>query len=192
MARIQSGSPTLFTSGRLTFNNRESGMVLNNITAKELQKLVKIRKETVCTSGTCRGVVYWLPQTIIDNTLAAFETGGKTLANLNPNEPYLGPPLTPGQLGGRVFLYGPWTSRWDLNVMKRTAITEGTNFEFRVQFLNAFNQSSITIQAPGTNAATGGIGAAFGQTTNAYRDFTVSGTNDPGGRLIEFQLRLNF
>jgi len=34
--------------------------------------------------------------------------------------------------------------------------------------------------------------AAFGQTRNAFRDFTVSGTNDPGGRLIEFQLRLNF
>ncbi|MGH9767271.1 MAG: hypothetical protein ACREAB_07535 [Blastocatellia bacterium] len=36
------------------------------------------------------------------------------------------------------------------------------------------------------------VGAAFGQTRNAFRDFTVSGTNDPGGRLIEFQLRLNF
>lgn len=192
VARIQSGTPIRISSGRLTFNNRESGMALHNITRKELQQLVKIRKETVCSSGSCRGVVYWLPQSIIDNTLAAFETGGKTLANLNPNLPYLGPPTTPGQLGGRLFLYGPWTSRYDLNVMKRTAITEGTSFEFRVQFLNAFNQSNITIQGPGTDAAGLGIGATFGQTTNAYRDFTVSGTNDPGGRLIEFQLRLNF
>ena len=76
--------------------------------------------------------------------------------------------------------------------MKRTKITEKTNFELRVQFLNAFNQSSITIRAVGNNSDAQGIGATFGQTTNAFRDFTVSGTNDPGGRLIEFQLRFNF
>ncbi|HEY7911728.1 MAG TPA: hypothetical protein VIG62_07435, partial [Blastocatellia bacterium] len=99
----------------------------------------------------------------------------------------------PGQLGHRIFLYGPWTSRWDLNLMKRTRITENTDFEFRVQFLNAFNQSQILIRDPDANAASGiTIGSAFGQTGQAYRDFTVSGTNDPGGRLIEFQLRLNF
>lgn len=52
--------------------------------------------------------------------------------------------------------------------------------------------NSYKEQDPGTNANTGGISATFGQTRNAYRDFTVSGTNDPGGRLIEFQLRINF
>ncbi|MFY9570956.1 MAG: hypothetical protein WAV20_06135, partial [Blastocatellia bacterium] len=107
--------------------------------------------------------------------------------------PYIGPPTTPGELGQRLFIYGPWTSRWDLNIMKRTYITERTNFEIRVQFLNAFNQSSITIRDPDTNASAFTVGTAtFGQTRTAYRDFSVSGTNDPGGRLIEFQLRLNF
>ncbi|MCI0485911.1 MAG: TonB-dependent receptor [Blastocatellia bacterium] len=195
VVRIQSGGPTLLTGGRLTFNNRESGVVLNNITASELQKLVKIRKETVCdpNTGECTGVVFWLPKTIIDNSLAAFEVGGKTLADLDPNAPYIGPPTTPGELGSRIFLYGPWTSRFDLNLMKRTRITERTNFEFRVQFLNAFNQSSITVREPGTNNDGFAVNSsAFGQTRQAYRDFTVSGTNDPGGRLIEFQLRLNF
>ena len=76
--------------------------------------------------------------------------------------------------------------------MKRTNITEKTNLEFRVQFLNAFNQSSITIRGAATNSSILSIGDTFGQTRNAFRDFTVSGTNDPGGRLIEFQLRLNF
>jgi hypothetical protein len=137
-------------------------------------------------------VVYWLPQNIIDNTLAAFEQGGKTLADHKPNEPYIGPPTTPGQFGAFLNIYGPWTSRFDLNLMKRTKITERTNFEFRVQFLNAFNQSGIIIRSVGNNADSQGIGATFGQTRNAFRDFTVSGTNDPGGRLIEFQLRLNF
>ena len=183
------------TSGRLTFNNRESGVELHNITTKELQKLIKIRKETVCGSdGKCLGVIYFLPKGIIENSQAAFEAAGKTLADLQTTQPYIGPPTTPGRLGNRIFIYGPWTSRWDLNLMKRTTITENTNFEFRVQFLNAFNQSIITIRGAGTDASGGFSPSAstFGQTRNAYRDFTVSGTNDPGGRLIEFQLRLNF
>ena len=99
VARIQSGSPTTLTSGRLTFNNRDSGVVLQNITQQQLQDLVKIRKTSVCdpTTGACQGIVYWLPQDIIDNTMAAFEVGGKTLANLDPTKPFIGPPTTPGQ-----------------------------------------------------------------------------------------------
>lgn len=193
VTRIQSGAPTRITSGRLTFNNRESGVVLYNMTQKQLQEQVKIRKTSVCNAaGVCQGVVYWLPQAIIDNTLAAFEQGGKTLANLDTTKPYIGPPTTAGQLGANLFIAGPWTSRYDLNLMKRTTITEKVNIELRAQFLNAFNQSGITIRNVGNNSDAQGIGATFGQTRNAFRDFTVSGTNDPGGRLIEFQLRLNF
>jgi hypothetical protein len=189
VVRIQSGTPFLLSSGRFTYNNRDSGVELHGITTKQLQDLVKIRKSTVCgADGVCRGVTYWLPEHIRLNSIAAFELGG----TLDPNLPYIGPPTTPGKLGSRIFLYGPWTSRYDFSIMKRTSITETVNVEFRTQILNAFNQSIITIQAPGTDAATGGITTAFGQTTNAYRDFTVSGTNDPGGRLVEFQLRINF
>jgi Carboxypeptidase regulatory-like domain/TonB dependent receptor/TonB-dependent Receptor Plug Domain len=191
VARIQSGAPTLITSGRQTFNNRDAGIVLHNLTRNQLQRMVKIRKETVC-DPTCRGLVYYLPQALIDNTLAAFEQGGKTLANLDRSKPYIGPPTTAGELGSLLSLYGPWTSRFDLNLLKRTRLTEKTNLELRVQFLNAFNQSNLTIRGPGTDASSTGIAANFGQTRNAFRDITVSGTNDPGGRLIEFQVRLNF
>jgi len=31
-----------------------------------------------------------------------------------------------------------------------------------------------------------------GQTRNAYRDITVSGSSDPGGRIIEFLVRFKF
>lgn len=192
VARIQSGTPNLLTSGRLTFSNRESGIVLYNINAKQLQKMMDVRKETVCTNGKCQGVVYYLPQSFINNTLAAFETGNKTLADLDKNAPYLGPPTEAGKLGNRIFLYGPWQTRFDLNLLKRTRITERTDFEFRMQMLNAFNRPNFTIQTTGSDVGSTGIGANFGQTTSAYRDISVSGTNDPGGRLIEFQLRLNF
>ncbi|MGH9844707.1 MAG: hypothetical protein ACREEM_38810, partial [Blastocatellia bacterium] len=199
VTRIQSGTASLLLSGataatnRQTYNNRESGVVLHNITRDQLQKQVKIRKETVCNAqGRCQGIVYWLPQSIIDNTLAAFEVGGKSLTDLDRGKPYIGPPTTPGELGARVFLYGPWTSRFDINLLKQVRITEQRNFELRVQFLNAFNQSAIVIRDVDNNADSFGITNTFGQTRNAFRDFTVSGTNDPGGRLIEFQLRLNF
>jgi hypothetical protein len=184
VARMQSGTSTLITAGRATLNTQDSGFLLRNITRKQVQSLIKIRKEP-------NGIVYWLPQSLIDNTLAAFETGGKTLADLKPNDPYLGPANVPGEFGERLFLQGPWQHRIDLNILKRTRITERVNVEFRAQFLNAFNVTNFFLVAL-ADANAQGIGAQFGQTRTAFRDITVSGTNDPGGRLIEFQLRINF
>jgi hypothetical protein len=91
-----------------------------------------------------------------------------------------------------VFLYGPWLSKWDVSLVKRTQIKERLNFEFRVQALNVFNHPNILI--PG-GAATGGnintaISSSFGQTTSAFRD--LNNTNDPGARSLEFVARLNF
>jgi hypothetical protein len=193
VARVTSGTVLRLTGGRFTYNQNintlDNGVILHNITTSQLQKLIKIRKEP-------NGLVYWLPQSIIDNTLAAFETGGKTLADLKSDQPYIGPPTTPGELGARVFLYGPWQKRIDLNILKRTRITETMTMDFRAQFLNAFNYQNFFIGSlDSVNSPIlggGGIGAQFGQTRSAYRDVTVSGTNDPGGRLIEFQVRLNF
>ena len=44
--------------------------------------MVNIRK-TTGTDG--KGIVYYLPQSLINNTLAAFNTGGMTPAQLDPN-----------------------------------------------------------------------------------------------------------
>ncbi len=189
VARIQSGAPFLLTSGRATFNQNEAGVTLHNITTKQLQDLVKIRKETV--DG--RGIVFYLPDSIINNSQAAFEVGGKTLADLDPSAPFIGPATTGGELGSRIFLNGPKTIRFDLNLVKRTRITERVNFEARMQMLNAFNRADFYILSATADARTVPVNnSGFGQTRAAYRDFTVSGTNDPGGRVIEFQFRLNF
>jgi len=185
VTRIQSGTSNLLSSGRATVNQFEAGVVLGNITQKQLESLVKIRKDP-------SGIVYWLPQSLINNTLAAFGNA-PTGVTFDPTAPYIGPPTTPGQLGDRVVLHGPWTARFDLNVLKRIPITERVNIEGRVSFLNAFNRPNFSLASPGNDAS--GLSAAsttFGQTRSAYRDITVSGTNDPGGRLIEFQFRLNF
>jgi hypothetical protein len=61
--------------------------------------------------------------------------------------------------------------------------------------LNAFNNINFLATSPGNDTSTFSLNSTnppFGTTTFAYRDSTVSGTNDPGGRLVEFQLRLNF
>lgn len=190
VARVQSGSPTLLTSGgRATFNQFDAGVVLHNLSPRQLQDMVRIRKETVCDARGCRGVVFYLPDSLIRNTLAAFDLGGR----LDPDAPYIGPPTEPGRLGQRIVFFGPWFSRFDFNVTKRLPITERVQLEARVQFLNAFNQTNFYIGDPDLDIR--GVSAnssSFGQTRNAYRDITVSGTNDPGGRLVEFQFRLKF
>jgi len=178
--RLQSGTPQVFTSGRQTSNTRDAGVVLHNLTTRQLQEMMQIRK----TTGPNRvGVIYWLPQSLIDNTQAAFEVGGKTLRDLDRSKPYIGPPTEPGQFGHQVWLYGPWLQHWDLSVVKQTRIGERQSIEFRTQFLNAFNTINFFLGASN-------IGAGFGQTASAYRD--VNSTNDPGARVIEFVLRYRF
>lgn len=187
VTRIQSGSPYLLTSGRLTFNGSDSGVVLYNMTAAQLQDVRQIRK---ITNKDGIGAVYYLPETLVNNTLAAFEVGGKSLKDLDRTQPYIGPPSTPGQLGSRLYLYGPWQQKWDFSVVKHTRFGENRSVEFRAQILDAFNMTNFTLTAAGNPANSIAFNSSFGQTTNAYRD--LSNTNDPGARMIEFVLRINF
>jgi hypothetical protein len=197
VTRVQSGSPFFLESDRRTFNgadvssaSADSGVILNGITRRELQELVRIRKVPV--TGGQNTIVYWLPQELIRNSQAAFEVGGLGLNDLDPSKPYIGPPTYAGELGYRVFLYGPWQQHWDFSLMKRTSFGEKRDVEIRANFLNAFNAQNFLLGAAANEVNTGTIGSTFGQTRSAYRDFTVSGTNNPGGRLIEFVLRVNF
>src|SRR5205807_1766742 len=159
------------------------------MTVSQLQAMMSIRKVTL--AGPV-GAVFYLPQAVLDNTNAAFEVNGKTLANLDRNAPYIGPADQPGQFGSRVFLYGPWQQKWDFSLVKKTNIGERANVEFRMNALNAFNLTNFLLFTPGNGITTTLSASAtnFGQTTGAYRD--LSNTNDPGGRIVEFQLRLNF
>jgi hypothetical protein len=86
VARVQSGASMNLTSGRGTYNNSDSGVVLYNITTAQLQDMIQIRKTTDVKGN---GLIYWLPQSIVDNSNAAFEVNGKTLKDLDPNQPYV-------------------------------------------------------------------------------------------------------
>jgi hypothetical protein len=185
VVRIQSGTP-FFLNGLATFNQVTSntGVVLHNMTASDLQGMVNINK-TTGTDG--KGIVYFLPQSLINNSLAAFNTGGFTPAQLDPNAPYIGP-APAGQLGWRGYLYQNWNRFFDASIVKRTTIREKMNVEFRATAINVFNMTNFGTGASGTNY--NNIGSAFGQVSGAYRD--ISGTVEPGGRILEFMLRFNF
>lgn len=185
-ARLQSGSPF-----------RMDNIQLVGMTQQELQGLVKIRKDP-------NKIVYYLPDDVILNTQRAFNVSATSATGYGSAGAPTGKYIAPSSSGGciesytgqcgfsHVQLYGPRFVRFDLSVVKKFKITEKTDFEFRTELLNAFNNINFRIGDAGNdvNTITNFSNATFGQTTNAYRD--LSTTNDPGGRLIQFVLRLNF
>ena len=183
--RVQSGAP-FFISGLGTFDQStgSTGITLHNMSAEDLQHMVNIRK---ATGSDGKGIVYFLPQDLINNSLAAFNTGGFTPSQLDPNKPYIGPAAA-GQLGWRGYIHQNWNRFFDASLVKKTRIREGMNVEFRATALNVFNMTNFGVGASGTNY--NNIGSAFGQVSGAYRD--ISGTVEPGGRILEFMLRFNF
>jgi len=180
VGRLQSGTPEEIASGGNfeTFNQNDAGAVLHNISQSGLQSMMHITK-----MGD--GSVFYLPQTFVNNSLAAFQLapGGVTF---DPTQPYIGPPTTPGALGDRIYIWGPWLSKWDVGLAKITPIHETMTLELRAQALNVFNTINFLLPTQGSTTMSG----TFGQTTNAFRDF--SNTNDPGARTVEFVIKLNF
>jgi Carboxypeptidase regulatory-like domain len=189
LIRWQSGRVFPLLSGRNTVNQFDSGVELVGMTSKELQEMVKINKDPAAAT---RGSVFWLPSDVAQNTQIAF--------GLRPGTPtgrYIAPASTPGRFGSFIYLYGPSFFRADLSLVKKTRITEKSDVEIRVELLNAFNHTNFLIGNVGagdisnTDSNTVNVGTlTFGQTTHAYRD--VSTTNDPGGRLLQMVLRINF
>jgi Carboxypeptidase regulatory-like domain len=185
-ARVQSGRA--FNLGNVQ---------LVGMTRDELQDAVEIRKGT--------NAVFFLPDDIILNTQRAFATSATTASGFAGTPPE-GRFIAPAGFGGCVqahpggcgfadiVLHGPRFVRVDLSAVKKIRITERTNVELRGEFLNAINNINFFVGGsaaaePATIAGTY-ANPLFGQTNQAYQD--ISTTNDPGGRLVQFVLRINF
>ncbi len=180
-SRIQSGQV-------LDFGN----VNLVGMTRKDLQKAFKLRFDHA------GGVIYSLPQDIIDNTIQAFSVSATTPSGYGdrgaPTGRYIAPANGPGCIqvvngdcaAQNVNVYGPRFTRFDLSVVKKTRISERINFELRGEFLNAFNFANFFASTNLTNFTSD----TFGQVTSAYRD--TSNTQDPGGRLVQIVARFNF
>ena len=144
IARIQSGTMLDFGNVRLV-----------GMSVEEFQDAFKLRFD-----HAGRGV-YMLPQDIIDNTVRAFDVSATSATGYGDQGPptgrYLAPPNTLGCIetaqsdagdpltgigdcGVRsLVVTGPKLVRFDLSAVKRVPIKGRVNFEFRAEFLNAFN-----------------------------------------------------
>jgi hypothetical protein len=187
--RVQSGSPVNLGNLRLV------GMTRN-----ELQDAMGMRFDNGAK------VAYYLPQDIVDNTIRAFNTSATSAtgygSNGAPSGRYIAPASSAGcietftgQCGGtRLILFGPHLTRFDISAVKRFTIKERLHAELRGEFLDIFNNINFVIGNTNNNtnsiAASNFSSASFGQVTSAYQD--LSTTNDPGGRLIQLVLRVNF
>jgi hypothetical protein len=181
--RVQSGQ--LFDFGNVN---------LVGMTGKDLQKAFKLRFDDAA------GVVYMLPQDIIDNTIRAFNTSGTSATGYSdrgvPTGRYIAPAngasciqVYEGQCAPQnIFVTGPKFVRFDLSLKKQIKLSERYNFELRAEFLNAFN--NINFFNPTATANITPSNVNFMQVTTAYTD--PSNTQDPGGRLVQLVARFNF
>lgn len=180
---------------------------LVGMTKKELQKEVKVRKNP--------STVTWLPDDIILNSQRAFATSitqpnGYSLqygalpngqGGIPPAGRFIAPAgfgncLAPvgGQCGfNNLVIYGPSFFKLDVGVNKAIPLTERFRMEIRANFLDALNHANFRVGGFGVNTTGSGCCTpTFGQlaTGSAYRDNNT--TNDPGGRVIDLQVRISF
>jgi hypothetical protein len=190
---------------------------LVGMTLKDLQNAVGIYKDGVLANGNPDGFIYLLPRDIRDNTVKAFNqsfivsqvTGQPSQVTVGYN---LGAPsgrfIAPvgfgncqqayvGQCGfSNIILHGPGFFRSDLSIAKRIRFTETANLELRLEFLNAFNNINFQPGAAANDVnQLGGINSSslqnsFARMTAAYQD--LSTTSDPGGRVGQVVIRINF
>jgi|CXWL01.1.fsa_nt_gi hypothetical protein len=190
--RWQSGSP-------ITIGNVQ----LVGMTVKELQKAIRVRKEN--------NLVFFLPDDIILNSQKAFNI---SVANTTTNNGYgttygTGGPtgrfIAPagygnciaeygGQCGfSNLVVYGPMFFKLDASLAKQISLGERLKIELRATALDVLNHPNFRVGGfAGDTTGFGCCGATFGQLGNgsAYQD--TSTTNDPGGRVIDLMLRINW
>ncbi len=181
--RVQSGLILSFGNVRLV-----------GMTDKDLQKVYKIEERIDPASG--KQLLFILPQDIIDNTIKAFSTSATSSTGYGslgpPSGRYFAPAngtdcleVVNGDCAPRDhYVTGPKVVTFDLSAVKRITLVGHTNFEFRAEMLNAFNNINFTPVAQTGNSAT------IDQITAAQRD--VNNTQNPGGRLVQFVFRVTF
>jgi Carboxypeptidase regulatory-like domain len=184
--RIQSGNP--FSLGNVQ---------LVGITKGQLENLVNSYRDP-------DGFIYVFPKDIRDQTIRAnnvsIGAAGASYTLGAPSGRFIAPagfnncqqPYSGGCGFANLVLHGPRFTRFDLSLAKKINFSEHINLEMRVEMLNAFNNINFLVGSAANDVNTlGGLGStSFGRMTAAYQD--TSTTNDPGGRIGQLVLRLNF
>jgi hypothetical protein len=175
---------------------------LVGMTAKDVQNMIKFRSDT--SDPNALGVVYMLPADVIQNTINAFNTSATSptgYAGAVPTGRYFAPANGPGcielesttagnaQTGagkcgtGSLIVDGPLFQQHDIAIAKRTRVAGRTNFEFRLEMLNAFNHANFTPGGTGTTSTNPTL------LTN-YQITALSGTNT--SRVLQLVFRFNW
>jgi carboxypeptidase family protein len=131
---VQSGAPIFITSGRSTFNQ-----FTGNIGAQFVGSSFDDFKNAAGIFKTPDGVFFFDPNMI---NITKNASGAFTGATLKPG--LLDAPA-PGTFGNfpRNSINGPSFSQVDLSLSKRTRFYERGDVEFKVNFINAFNQANF-------------------------------------------------
>ncbi len=189
------GGWTMNGVGRVQAVTRNFGSVrLVGMTAKDLQKMYK--HEVRINPDTGLKTVYMLPDDVILNTRRAFSLSSTTANGYGDLGAPEGRYIAPANSAGCITIYSgdcaplslliraPWYTRFDIGVTKRFPIRGTMNFELRMDILNVFDNVNFDLVSnPGTSATSFQVGSA-------YRD--PSNTFDPGGRLGQLVVRLNW
>jgi hypothetical protein len=193
--RWQSGAPILMENINLV-----------GMTRDELQDAVGVYFNQTITqpNGSTRvDNVSFLPADIIENTMRAFTTSatasGYTFGA--PTGRFIAPAgfgncqqRSPGTCGFRKFvLYGPDFFKVDAAIIKRIQFDERRNVEFRVTMFDVLNKTNWRLGGwtGNVNNITAFTGT-FGQMAGGWSYQDPNGSNDPGGRLVDLMMRINF
>jgi hypothetical protein len=194
--RWQSGSPILMENINIV-----------GMTAEDLQDAVGVYYNQVINGVTVP--VSYLPADIITNTIRAFTFATPSATNVTGYSTTLGPPtgafIAPagygncqqrslGQCGYRKFvLYGPDFFKVDAAIIKRIRFDETRNIELRATIFDVLNRTNWRLGGwtGNVNNITTFTGT-FGQMAGGWAYQDPNGSNDPGGRLVDLMLRLNF
>ena len=195
--RWQSGSPVLLENVQLV-----------GMTVKELQKKIGVYYNTTVT-GTGSPIVAnvtWLPADIIDNTIRAFTTTATTATGYGAGQAPTGKFIAPAGYGNcqyrsvselcgfrKLVLYGPSFFKIDAAIQKKFNIGEKRDIQFRATIFDVLNHTNWRLggwtgNVNNISTFTGQFGQMLGGW--AYQD--PSGSNDPGGRLLDLMVRINF
>lgn len=195
--RWQSGSPVLMENVQLV-----------GMSAKDLQDAIGVYYNTTITQpngATSIANVTYLPADIIANTIRAFTTTGNTVTGYNAGQAPTGRFIAPAGYGNcqqrtqaacgfrKLVVYGPNFFKLDSAIGKRFSIDEKRNLEFRMTVFDVLNHTNWRLggwtgNVNNINVFTG----TFGQMANGWAYQDPNGSNDPGGRIIDFMLRFNF
>jgi hypothetical protein len=192
VGRLQSGAKFNFGGYRLV-----------GMSDKDLQKMFKFYHQADA-NGVDR--LYMLPQDVIQNSILAIYTTSATsptgYAGTLPSGRYLAPASGPdcvqylagmcsGTSNARI-ITGPIYGKLDLSIVKRVAIVKSLRVEARMDIFNVLDTINFNAVAPSSVTSTTGMGSAVSnwQVTSAATDSSAS--QDPGGRITQFGLRISW